>query len=176
MSDSGDDQEKKSLFSQMIGSTRYVMGLAVFGIFIGSTVLLITGTLDMLAAVWSRIIGDPAGYEVQLRVVLIEAVDTVLVATVLYVIAIGLYQLFIDRSLALPAWLQTHGVSDLEQRLAGMVVTVLGVIFLTAALESHGTRDITGFGLSIASVIAAIALFLYVEAKHSENHSDGDDH
>jgi uncharacterized membrane protein YqhA len=47
-------------------------------------------------------------------------------------------------------------VDDLELRFAGMVVTILSVIFLTAALEWEGEGDLLGFGLAIARV----ALFL----------------
>ena len=43
---------------------------------------------------------------------------------------------------------------------------MLGVIFVTVALESHGTKDILGFGLAIAAVIAAISFFLYQSGKH----------
>jgi uncharacterized membrane protein YqhA len=138
----------------------------VLGIFVGSTALLISGSIDMFAAVWRALSGQPEG----LRVELIEAVDTVLVSTVLYMIAVGLYQLFIDDSLAVPAWLRTHGLRDLEKRLVGMVVTVLSVIFVTVALAPHETRDILLYGVGIASVIAATSLFLYQEEKHREVH------
>ena len=47
-----------------------------------------------------------------------------------------------------------------------MVITVLGIIALTQALESHGESGSSGFGFEIAAVIAAISLFLYQEGKH----------
>lgn len=51
-------------------------------------------------------------------------------------------QIFIDSEIPLPAWLQTHSVDNLEKRLAGMVLTVLSVIFLTATLQWQGGQDI----------------------------------
>lgn len=165
-SDKENPHEKPPRFlARLIGGTRYVMVLAVFGIFIGSTALLISGTFDMFRAVWIVFSGDAAYESGMLRITLIESVDTVLVSTVLYMIAIGLYQLFVDSTLALPDWLQTFGLGDLEKRLAGMTITVLSVIFVTVALESHGTSDILNFGLAIASVIAAVSFFLYQETK-----------
>jgi uncharacterized membrane protein YqhA len=170
------NKRPQSFLAFIIGSTRYVMIVAVAGIFLGSTALLISGTFDIIRAVWEIIAGVVPYESTELRITLIEAVDTVLVATVLYMIAIGLYQLFVAPTLVLPAWLQTRGLNDLEKRLAGMVVTVLGVIFVTVALESHGNKDILGFGLAIASVIAAISLFLYQEGKfHQSNHSNDED-
>jgi uncharacterized membrane protein YqhA len=155
----------------MIGGTKYVMILAVIGIFFGSMVLLVSSAIQMFTSVWDVFFGDPNYHWEELRVDLIESVDTVLVATVLYMIAIGLYQLFINRQLELPTWLQTEGLEDLEKRLGGMVITVLSVIFVTVALESRGEKDILNFGLAIAAIIFAVSIYLYVEGKHKPNES-----
>jgi uncharacterized membrane protein YqhA len=156
---------RQSVVTRAIGSSKYIMLLAVVGIFLGSMVLLISSAVQMFNAVWDILGGNPDYHEMQLRVDMIESVDTVLVATVLYMIAIGLYQLFINSSLELPAWLKTTGLVDLEKRLAGMVVTVLSVIFVTVALESRGEKDILDFGLAIAAVITAVSLFLFHESR-----------
>lgn len=163
--------ESPKLFARMMGSTRYAILLAVFGIFVGSVSLLISSTFEMIIAVWETLAGPGDVGDVELRIVLIEVVDTVLVATVLYVIAIGLYQLFVDSSISLPGWLQTHSLNDLELRLAGMSVTVVAVIFVTVALESHGNTNILGFGLATAAIIVALSLFIYIEGKHG-SHED----
>lgn len=154
---------------------RVVMSLAVAGIFIGSTTLLLAATLDIARAIWHTVAGSADHESGVLRLAMIEGVDTILVATVLYIIAIGLFQLFVNNTLQLPAWLHTEDVSDLEQRLAGMVVTVISVIFLTQVLESHGDPGLINFGLAIAAVIAAISLFIYVEGLH-KRHQEPDEH
>ena len=69
-------------------------------VFIGATVLLVVGIIEMGTAVWQAL--TPAGQahaaeSVSVRVAVIEAVDVILVATVLFLIAFGLYQLFVDR-------------------------------------------------------------------------------
>jgi uncharacterized membrane protein YqhA len=162
---------QRALLARMIGGTKYIMVVAVIGIFIGSMVLLISSAIQMFTSVWDVLFGDPNYHGDELRVDLIESVDTVLVATVLYMIAIGLYQLFINRSLELPSWLQTDGLEDLETRLGGMVITVLSVIFVTVALESRGEKDILNFGLAIAAIVLAVSVFLFVEGKHSHHES-----
>ena len=94
----------------MFGATRYVMTLAVLAVFVGATVLLVVGIIEMADAVWHGLFGTQSSVteSVSLRVAVIEAVDVILVATVLYVIAFGLYQLFVDPSLraSLPPWLR----------------------------------------------------------------------
>ncbi|HMQ55818.1 MAG TPA: YqhA family protein [Anaerolineae bacterium] len=164
-------EESPKLLARMMGSTRYAILLAVFGIFVGSVSLLISSTFEMIIAVWETLAGSRDVGDVELRIVLIEVVDTVLVATVLYMIAIGLYQLFVDSSISLPSWLQTRSLNDLELRLAGMSVTVVAVIFVTVALESHGNTNILGFGLATAAIIVALSLFIYIEGKHG-SHED----
>ena len=94
----------------------------------------------------------------------------------LFVIAFGLYQLFVDATLRsrLPPWLRITAIGNLEVRLAGMVITVLSIIALTQALETHGGSG-TGTGFEIAAVIAAISLFLYQEGRSSHSRSDTDE-
>lgn len=121
MSEPENADKRLPLWARIMASIRYLMGLAVLGIFVGSTALLISGSVDMFTAVW-RALSGTADYSEGLRLTLIESVDTVLVSTVLYMIAIGLYQLFIDPSLTLPRWIHTQGLGDLEKRLAEMVI------------------------------------------------------
>ena len=163
-------EPRPTLFTRMFGATRYVMTLAVLAVFVGATVLLVDGIIEMGSAVWHRIYEYQPNVtdSVALRVAVIEAVDVILVATVLYVIAFGLYQLFVDPKLSstLPRWLRISTIGNLEVRLAGMVITVLSIIALTAALEAHGDASGSGVGFEIAAIIAAISLFLYQESKH----------
>ena len=81
--------------------TRFAIVLAVLGIFIGSLTLLISSTMEMILAIWDVLTGASNTGAGSLRVILIEVVDSVLVAIVLYVIAIGLYQLFINPQVVL---------------------------------------------------------------------------
>lgn len=163
-------EPEPTLFTRMFGATRFVMTLAILAVFVGATVLLLVGIVEMGTGLWQALVRAETNVteSVSLRVSIIEAVDVILVATVLYLIAFGLYQLFVDPALrsTLPKWLQISAFSNLEVRLAGMVVTVLSIIALTGALESHGGGDSSGVGFEIAAVIAAISLFLFKESRH----------
>jgi hypothetical protein len=89
----------------------------------------------------------------------IAAVDAFLVAVVLYFIAVGLYQLSFH-PLPLPEWLVVHDLDELEDKLARVVVVVLGVAFLGQAVTWDGQRELLGFGVATAPVIAALAFHL----------------
>jgi uncharacterized membrane protein YqhA len=90
----------------------------------------------------------------------IELADMFLLGTVLFVIAIGLYELFVDSSMELPSWLEIRNLDDLKDSLIGVVIVVLGVIFLGQVITWDGTRDLLGFGVAVALVIGALSFFL----------------
>ena len=93
---------------------------------------------------------------------LVQQADTALPATVLYVIAPGLYSLFVDDGIPLPGWLRIHTPGDLKELLASVVIVVLAVIFLGYALMWDGVQDLLVPGISSAAVIAALVHFLWV--------------
>jgi uncharacterized membrane protein YqhA len=104
---------------------------------------------------------------------LIKQADYALLATVLYVLALGLYSLFVDDRVPMPAWLSIHDLGQLKELLAGVVVVAIAVIFLGQALTWDGTTDLLAPGLASAAVIAALALFLWQAAR--ERHLEGGD-
>jgi uncharacterized membrane protein YqhA len=140
-----------------------MLGIAVVGTFLGATALLAYGVLETIAlvdtvlAAWSG--GLEHSTEAPPLLAAIAAVDSFLIAMVLYFIAVGLYQLFFH-PLPLPAWLIVRDLDDLEDKLAKVVVVVLGIAFLGQAATWDGQRDLLGFGVAIALVIAALAIHL----------------
>jgi uncharacterized membrane protein YqhA len=95
-----------------------------------------------------------------LALAFIEIVDLFLLGTVLLMIALGLYELFINSDLDLPEWLQIRTFDDLKLKLVGVVIVVLAVLFLGQIVAWDGERDLLGFGAAIALVIAALTYFL----------------
>jgi uncharacterized membrane protein YqhA len=75
-------------------------------------------------------------------------------------IALGLYELFINTDLKLPEWLQIRTFDDLKLKLVGVVIVVLAVLFLGQVVAWNGERDLLRFGAGIAVVIAALTYFL----------------
>ena len=90
----------------------------------------------------------------------IEIVDLFLLGTVLLMISLGLYELFINSDLKLPEWLQIRTFDDLKLKLVGVVIVVLAVLFLGHVVAWNGERDLLRLGAGIAAVIAALTYFL----------------
>lgn len=65
----------------------------------------------------------------------LEIADIVLLATVILVIGLGLYELFISQ-LNLPSWLLIRSLDDLKDKLIGTVVAVISILFLGAVVNN----------------------------------------
>ena len=145
---------------RILGASRYAVGLAVVGTFVAATALLASGSAEVVHLVGVVFAADdsPSTDRVATPPLLlaISAVDAFLMAIVLYVIAIGFYQLFFHR-LPLPAWLVVEDLDELELRLVGVVISALGVVFLGQVVTWDGQRDLQGFGIATALVIGALA-------------------
>lgn len=153
--------------SRLLAATRYLAIIPVVCILLAAVALTLFGaasTLQLLVSVAvSGKLDSKAGKELLLRS--IELVDIFLLGTVLYVTAIGLYELFIDDTIAVPDWLEIHTLDDLKDRLIGVVIVVLGVLFLGQVITWDGQRDLLAPGVAIALVIGALAFFLGKKVK-----------
>lgn len=155
------------MFARIVASSRFMIIVAVIGAFLGATALLIYGaydTFNVLASVISNIGGIKAK---QLLLEVIELIDLFLLSTVFYVIAVGLYELFIQDNLPLPEWLEFHTLDDLKNKLVAVIIVALAVLFLGQIVSWDGQRDLLGYGVAIALVIAALTYFL--NQKSSKN-------
>ena len=92
----------------------------------------------------------------------VEIIDIFLIATVFYLISMGLFELFIAKA-PLPGWVEIRNLDDLKTKLLALAVIALTVIFLGTALTlKAATSNILDFGLAIAAMIAAISLYVWV--------------
>jgi uncharacterized membrane protein YqhA len=160
------------MIGRMVASSRFFVLIATVSLFIAFmavmvstiivTVMTIADTAHKNGLSQNEMIGK-----------LIKQADYALLATVLYVLALGLYSLFVDDRVPMPPWLRIHDLGHLKELLAGVVVVAIAVIFLGQALTWDGTTDLLAPGLASAAVIAALALFLWQAAR--ERHLETED-
>lgn len=146
---------------RFLASSRYLIFIAVFCILISATTLLVYGAVETFAVI--RGIVDPSVDSPKAKGLLlafIELTDLFLLATVLYVIAIGLFELFVDDRLDLPNWLEIHDLNDLKEKLIGVLIVVMAVLFLGQVVTWDGERNLLNYGAGIALVIAALTWFV----------------
>ena len=146
----------------ILRSSRFLILIAVVGALLAATTLLVYGLAEAVSLVVQTVqkaeITRKAAKAMALE--FIEIIDLFLMATVFYIIALGLYELFIDGDLGLPDWLSIRSLDDLKNKLVSVVIVVLAVLFLGQAVTWDGQADLMGFGIGIAAVIAALTWFL----------------
>lgn len=154
------------MLKRAIGWSRYLILLAVIAIFAAALLLLVYGGALTVSAIQSTLGGGADSKSAKSLILsIIELVDLFLLATALYVIAAGLYELFIDETVPLPSWLEIHDLDDLKDKLIKIVIVVLGVLFLGQAISWDGQRDLLGYGGAVALVIASLTYFLGQKSK-----------
>ena len=145
--------------------SRYVLMVAVVSSLAAALLLLVYASIAeiriLLQSFSNLSIGDKEVKALSLS--LINIIDFFLLATGFYIIALGLYELFIDDSLELPEWLIFHNFDDLKNMLISIVIVVMSVTFLSQVVKWDGSKDILEFGIAVGVVIAALAYFLNVK-------------
>jgi len=144
---------------RIIELSRYVVVLPSLGALVGGLILIAIGLWEMGSAAVKLVKAEVALKECTVSV--LAAVDTLLLATVLLVIGYGLYELFVDESLELPAWLQIHSLDDLKGKLIGVVVAVIAVVFLGELVEGKDAQATMSFGVGAGALVLALAAFSY---------------
>lgn len=151
---------------RLLGASRYLIILAVLSTLAAGTALLVYGTVETFSILRGLVTGTGSLKGAKgLILAVIDLTDLFLLATVLYVIAIGLFELFIDDRLDLPNWLEIHDLNDLKEKLIGVIIVVLAVLFLGQVATWDGVRDLLGYGTATALVIAALTWFVSQKGK-----------
>ncbi len=151
------------MFKRLLSSSRYMVILAVLGAFLTSIALLLYGGVETVRIILEALSGGFQSKEIILAA--IQVVDLFLLATVLYLISLGLYELFIDDTIPMPDWLVIHTLDDLKEKLIGVIIIVFGVLFLGKLIGWDGESDILSPGLGIAAIIIALTYFLSQKKK-----------
>jgi uncharacterized membrane protein YqhA len=153
--------------------SRYIIIVDVVGLFVAFIALMFSSVYHTFLVIWHA---GVSGNVTQKELVgsLVQQADTALLAAVFYVIALGLYSLFVSDDIPMPPWLRVRNLGDLKELLASVVIVVVAVIFLGFALTWDGVENLLIIGLSSAAVIAALALFLWTTGRERAHREELD--
>jgi uncharacterized membrane protein YqhA len=168
------------MVARILGGSRYIVLIAVIGSLLASVTVTVFAGVEMVRMGWEFLrLGfqaDDLGKSVAVGAT--ELIELFLLGTVLYVIALGLYQLFIDRNIVLPGWLTIHSLENLKQRLLGTVIVMLAVSFLGFVVTWDGSMNILGLGGAVGLVLASLGYILSLDRRRHaglpSNPSGGD--
>jgi uncharacterized membrane protein YqhA len=146
----------------LLEKSKYLILLAVIPSLLASASAFVWGMIKSARVIIS--IFTDIGAETSFTVSLIELMDVYLIATVLFIFAVGIYELFVGK-LTLPDWLVIHNLHDLKVKLSSVVIMVMGIIFLKHLVEWQDPIGTLFFGLGVAVVSAALIAFSYIGNK-----------
>lgn len=138
--------------------TRFIIAVPVVGLLAGAVTLTAMAGIETVRTIAHALAGELAKKEAVLE--FIELADVFLLSTVLYIMALGLFELFIDDSLPLPAWLEIHSLDDLKKKLVGVVAVVLAVTFLGSVIKGAEAQALMYEGVGIGAIVVAMGYFL----------------
>jgi len=149
-----------SVLRHLLESSRKIVLIAVFGCLAASIATLLLASRQLIRVIVDAWSDSTATAGKAAAVGFIQAVDLLLIATVFYIVSVGLYELYIDDSIVLPSWLHIRSLDDLKNKLLRMVVLVLAVEFLAQVAKWGGEPEIAALGAAIGFVTAALTWFL----------------
>jgi len=168
--------------SRFLIGTRYLILIPILGLAVSAASFFVFGGIGLVQLIIELIFHSAEnshtavdGGQGLIIFEVVEYVHTFLVGTVLYITAVGLYQLFI-KELNFVGWLKIESTEELETNLIGVTVVVLAVNFMGAVFAGK-TVNILQYGAGISLPIAALGLFVGLRAwaikigkePHSEN-------
>lgn len=160
MAENNTDNEglSKGLGVRVAAWTRFVVVGPVIGLFVAAIALVIVAGIDAVEVILGTIGSRLETKEIVVE--FIEIADVFLLAIVLYLIALGLFSLFVDDRLPLPEWLEFHHLDDLKEKLVSVVIVVLGVNFLGKVIEGYDYQSLMYLGIGVAAVIGTMTYFV----------------
>ena len=168
----------KARLPRTLIATRYLVLIPIIGLALAAAMLFIFGGFNLLKLIIDTTLiylGLSEAHETGLPIYveIVEYVHTFLIGTVLYITAVGFFQLFIKK-MDFPRWLKINNTEELETNLIGVTVVVLAINFMSLSFNKNGDFLIR-YGIGIAFPIAALGLFLGMRAwaRKMENDSEG---
>jgi uncharacterized membrane protein YqhA len=151
--------------SRFLLRTRYLILVPILGLAIAATFFFVFGGISLISLLWELLLYALGlvqnAHTPEQDLIVFEVVEHVhifLIGTVLYITAVGLYQLFIHE-IDFPAWLKIDNTEELETNLIGVTVVVLAVNFMGAVFVRE-TENLLQYGAGIALPIAALGVFV----------------
>lgn len=144
---------------RIVSLTRYAVIVPAVAAMIGAILLMVQGSIAMIVVVYESVLTQMPLKDSIVEV--LTAIDAILLGTVLLVIGYGLYELFIDTNIEVPAWLEINDLDDLKSKLIGVVAAIISVVFVGVFVDTDRSEDIAAYGLGAGALLAGLALFSF---------------
>jgi uncharacterized membrane protein YqhA len=138
---------------KLLEKSKYLGIIGVISLLLASVAAFLWGAVKTVAAILS--IAASYGKDPYIAVSLIELVDSFLIATALFVFAVSMYEMYIEK-IALPEWMLANNLPELKEKLGGVIILVMVVTFLEHLVEWKAPYDSMLFAIAVGIVSAAL--------------------
>jgi uncharacterized membrane protein YqhA len=149
----------------LIEKSRYLALIGVAGLLVGSVAALYAGA-EKIIKVW-RTVFEHHDTTSPTLYVLLDSLDSFLVAIALIVIAVGIYDLFIGE-LEVPDWMLVRNLNELKAKFGFVLIPVMAVKFVQKLIQWENALETLYYGLAVALVSIALTAFNYISEKEKE--------
>ncbi|MGB3306060.1 MAG: YqhA family protein [Thermomicrobiales bacterium] len=167
------DEHPYRRLSGLLSSGRIWIFFSVLGVLLSGIAMLIYALLVVLDIIWENF--TQTNFDVDgakhMAVSLIELTDIFLLGMVLYVVATGMFQLFINKDVPVPSWMRVDNLEELKAHIVNVIMVLLAVTFLADAVDWSFDKQIVYEGAAIAMVIVALSFYSWV---NHQKHDDKD--
>ena len=178
----------ESLFEGSLWNSRFVILAAVLGSLFAGFAIFYMATVDVVYLVQHTLHYADSGMTEEARKALhdrtvshiVEVVDGYLLATVMLIFSLGLYELFISDidqahgSRASSKILVINNLDDLKSRLAKVIIMIMIVTLFEQALNMKMSTPIDLLYLGGSIALIALALYLTHAAEHDAKPRQGE--
>jgi uncharacterized membrane protein YqhA len=150
--------------NQLLLVSRHLVIVAVLAALVGAAVVLIFG-VSVLVHLIIEMVQAPSFTSESIKATslsFVQLIDLLFLGVALYIVALGLYCLFVDRSLRPLPWLEIENFDELKIILISVVIVILVINFTGVVVHWDGSEAILYLGLAVAAVISALGIVLYV--------------
>src|SRR5690349_11246259 len=162
-------EDLEPMLAKILGSSRFLIIIAVLGSYLSAAILTVYGGFLAIYILGETIVHHSisTGNGRLLALECIELIDIFLLSTAFYIVAIGLYELFIDPRIVTVPWLHVNSLDDLKARMLGVFIVVMSVFFLEQLINWDNKQDILALGIAEALIIAVLALTIKMHSHPS---------
>ena len=149
---------------KLFAVVRYLSLAPVLALLVTFAFAIYVGMLKSVS-LWATVVNGPPGGGTAL-LQLIQIVDVFLIATVIYLLATSIYNLFIGDP-GISVKLVAHDLTELKTKLSSILVLVLAVRFVEILFENHAS-PLDTLWLAVAITAVAGVLIAFSWFSHSE--------
>lgn len=165
------------ILERLLWESRLILILAVISSLLASTFLVLLGTYEILILIKKAIffeINNIEYFQKESITKIIGAIDNYLIATVLLIFGLGLYELFISKIQQIEEdtksskILMIHSLDQLKDKIAKVIIMVLIVTFFKYSISQENWNMFNLLLLAVGILLIALSFYL-INAKKSDN-------